>query len=227
MLFQKREQDLLQQLMLPLPQRTMALITQLKADHEALLHSQLALLQQHMAAAEPTAQLPAPAAVKGEKLELVPAATSTQPMFVIENTESAQAGIGGSLSAVAQASIVMAAEEGLAEKTVNTEGGTGGAEGAEAGTMVNHTADCSMDAAQQDSSVQREDREGVKNHGDMELHIGGSGQHGSLSIRLCDRSEEDDNLNSLEGHSQEGDHGLKRKAQDIEDFREKRQREDT
>jgi hypothetical protein len=44
--FQKREQDLLHQLMQPLPQRTMCLFNQLKADHEALLHSHLQSVHQ-------------------------------------------------------------------------------------------------------------------------------------------------------------------------------------
>lgn len=86
-IFQKREQDLMHQLMLPVSQRTTALLNQMKADHESLLHSHLMALQQFVLNPEHQANLEASEItveqIKHEKIDL-----NNHPLFVVQSIET-------------------------------------------------------------------------------------------------------------------------------------------
>ena len=233
LLFQKREQDLLQQLMLPLPQRTLNLISQLKADHEALLHSQLALLQQHVVLEASAQTVPATQAalaqIKGEKLEFVSGSMppTTHPLFVIENTAtSLQAGVSEVMTVSQDSVVISQASEHIDDSAKMQRGSESQDDGEEEEEEEEgDTVNCSVDI-QDVRTKAGEELGSSKGH-----HVEMSMAHGepTITIRVTSQPGDNDNMNGLGGDS-EDEHSvnIKRKSEeeDGEDVA-KRRREET
>ena len=87
--YQKREQDLLSQLSIPLDERIHELLVQLKADHEDLLHQQLAQLRRVYLAQLPQVESSISGQTSGERLTITSVANTESSGQTTDLTTSA------------------------------------------------------------------------------------------------------------------------------------------